>query len=114
MSHNYHPMCGCYSCGKQELAAEREDELCEQLRDDLMALPSYIADFDELAVDDEAAAKVATAVKDGDLAEVGRIFVTVLQRRADQDIEERADQQRIPKSEAAEQLINIHSPDDRR
>lgn len=108
MSHAYHSMCGCASCCRTERAMERDDEMREAYRDDLIACPDFIA---ELALENEEAERAAAAVKDADMAELGRVVTTALYRAADELIATRAEEFGITPGDAAQRMYVVYRSD---
>lgn len=108
--HSYHPMCGCAQCCETERARELDDEMRDQYQDDLIECSSFIA---ELALENEEAESIATAVRTNNLREIGMAFLNALYRAADEMIVTRADESGISPGEAAERLYKAHRPQSR-
>ena len=105
MSHNYHPHCGCYSCGLQEEASERDDELRVTYMGELVCCPDFIA---EVPMNPEECKAAAAAINAGDMAELGRIFLRAAEREADEHIVIKSEECGITPGEAAERLVRIY------
>lgn len=108
MAHNFHPHCGCYSCGLQEEAGERDDELRVTYLTALTACPDFIA---EVPMNGEECTAAAAAINTGDMAELGRIFLRAAEREASERIEIKSDECGITQGEAAERLVAIYRTD---
>lgn len=107
MSHAYHRHCGCYACGLQEEADERDDELRATYLPALTACPDFIA---EVPLNPEECIAAAKAVNDGDLLELGRLFLAAIEREASECIAVKAEECGITPGEAAERLYGIYMP----
>jgi len=107
MSHNYHPHCGCASCCEVEEAGERDDELRATYLPALTACPDFIA---EVPLNPEECIAAAKAVNDGDLLELGRVFLVAIEREASECIAVKAEECGITQGEAAERLYGIYRP----
>lgn len=107
MSHNYHPHCGCASCGEVEEAGERDDELRDSYLSDMTCCPDFIA---EVPLNPEECIAAAKAVNDGDLLELGRLFLAAIEREASECIAVKAEECGITPGEAAERLYGIYMP----
>ena len=107
MAHNFHPHCGCYSCGLQEEAGERDEELRVTYLTDLICCPDFIA---EVPLNREECIAAAKAVNDGDLTELGRLFLAAIEREASECIAVKAEECGITPGEAAERLYGIYRP----
>lgn len=107
--HSYHPMCGCAQCCESELAMERDDDMGNQYRDELIACPSFIA---ELALENEEAESIAIAVRTNDLHVIGIALIDALYRAADDMIVTRADESGTTPGEAAKHLYEAYRDDD--
>ncbi len=105
MAHNYHPHCGCYSCGLQEEAGERDDELRVTHLGELVCCPDFIA---EVPMNGEECAAAAAAINAGDMAELGRIFLRAAEREASEHIAIKAEECGITPGEATERLVAIY------
>lgn len=105
MSHNYHPHCGCYSCGLQEEARERDDDLRATYLYALTACPDFIA---EVPLNSEECTAAARAVKVGDMTDLGRLFLAAIEREASECIAVKAEECGITPGEAAERLYGIY------
>lgn len=105
--HNFHPHCGCYSCGLQEEAAERDDEMRATYMTALTACPDFIA---EVPLNSEECIAAARAVKVGDMADLGRLFLAAIEREASECIAVKAEECGITPGEAAERLYGIYMP----
>lgn len=90
MSHAYSPSCPCYRCGLQDQQDERNAENLERIIASLRTCPAIHA---EVALDERRAAATAAAAKDGDMAELGRIFMQQVNDYVTSIITERAAQQ---------------------
>lgn len=107
MSHNYHPHCGCASCDMQDEAAERDDGLRATYLPALSACPDFIAD---VPLNPEECIAAAKAVNDGDLLELGRLFLAAIEREASECIAVKAEECGITPGEAAQRLYGIYMP----
>lgn len=110
-AHAYHHMCGCAQCCRTERAAEMDDELRQALREDLIACPMFIGELALAPLDCE---RVSAAIRDRDMAELGRVYVAALEREADDAIERRADEDDMTPGEAAQRLYDIYRPEPER
>ena len=104
-AHNYHPHCGCASCGEVEEAGERDDELRDSYLTALTACPDFIA---EVPLNPEECTAAAKAINDGDLLELGRVFLAAIEREASECIAVKAEECGITPGEAAERLVRIY------
>ena len=105
MSHNYHPHCGCYSCGLQEEARESDDELRVTYMGELVCCPDFIAD---VPLNPEECIAAARAVNVGDMTDLGRLFLAAIEREASECIAVKAEECGITPGEAAERLVRIY------
>lgn len=105
MSHAYHPHCGCYSCGLQEEADERDDELRVTYLTALTGCPDFIS---EVPMNAEECTAAAAAINAGDMAELGRIFLRAAEREASEHIAIKSEECGITPGEAAERLVAIY------
>lgn len=106
-AHNYHPHCGCASCGEVEEAGERDDEQRDSYLSDLTCCPDFIS---EVPLNPEECIAAAKAVNDGDLLELGRLFLAAIEREASECIAVKAEECGITPGEAAERLYGIYMP----
>ena len=106
-AHNYHPHCGCASCGEVEEAGERDDELRVTYLTALTGCPDFIT---EVPLNPEECIAAAKAVNDGDLLELGRVFLAAIEREASECIAVKAGECGITPGEAAERLYGIYMP----
>lgn len=104
-SHGYHPHCGCSECSAHEEAIERDEELAESYKAELMLSPEFIG---EACPNDEEAIAIARALKAGDDSALATAFRAVLQREADQAVERRAEDAGCTNGEAAERLCKLY------
>lgn len=105
MAHNYHPHCGCASCGEVEEAGERDDELRATYLSALTACPDFIA---KVPLNPEECIAAARAVKVGDMTDLGRLFLAAIEREASECIAVKAEECGITPGEAAERLFAIY------
>lgn len=108
MAHKYHPHCGCASCGEVEEAGERDDELRVTYLTALTCCPDFIA---EVPPNGEECTAMAAAIKAGDMAELGRIYLRAIEREASECIEVKANECGCTQGEAAERLWKIYRPE---
>lgn len=108
MAHNYHPHCGCASCCEVEEAGERDDDLRATYLTALTTCPDFIA---EVPLNPEECIAAAKAVNDGDLLELGRVFLAAIEREASECIAVKAGECGITPGEAAERLYGIYKPE---
>lgn len=108
MAHNFHPHCGCASCDMQEEAGERDDELRVTYLTALTACPDFIA---EVPPNGEECTAMAAAIKAGDMAELGRIYLRAIEREASECIEVKANECGCTQGEAAERLWKTYRPE---
>lgn len=106
-SHAYDYMCGCAECCRTESARELDDATREAYCDDLVACPDFIA---ELALENEEAERVAAAMQDNDMKEVGLALISALYRAADDLVAARAKEFGITSGEAAERMYELYRP----
>lgn len=107
MSHAYHRHCGCYACGLHEEADERDDYLRAAYLSALTCCPDFIS---EVPLNPEECIAAAKAVNDGDLLELGRLFLAAIEREASECIAVKAEECGITPGEAAERLYGIYMP----
>lgn len=106
--HAYHRMCGCDACCQQEEADERDDETRADYLDSLTCCPDFIA---EVPPNGEECTAMAAAIKAGDMAELGRIYLRAIEREASECIEVKANECGCTQGEAAERLWKIYRPE---
>lgn len=87
-----------------QAAAQRDDE---QRADYLTCCPDFIA---EVVLNDEECTAAASAISDGDMSELGRIFLRAAEREASERIAVQADECGITPGEAAARLYGIYRP----
>lgn len=104
-AHNYHPHCGCVSCGEVEEAGERDAELRVTYLTALTGCPDFIS---EVPMNSEECAAAAAAITAGDVAELGRIFLRAAEREASEHIVIKSEECGITPGEAAERLVRIY------
>ena len=73
----------------------------------LTACPDFIA---EVPLNPEECLAAARAVNDGDLLELGRVFLAAIEREASECIAVKAEECGITPGEAAERLYSIYRP----
>lgn len=105
MAHNYHPHCGCASCGGVEEAGERDDELRATHLTALTCCPDFLG---EVPMNPEECTAAAAAINAGDMAELGRIFLRAAEREASEHIAIKSEECGITPGEAAERLVAIY------
>lgn len=71
----------------------------------LTACPDFIA---EVQLNPEECIAAAKAAKDGDLLELGRVFLAAIEREASECIAVKAEECGITHGEAAERLVRIY------
>lgn len=99
-AHAYHPQCcGCASCC--------DDNLRDSYLADLTACPDFIAG---VPLNPEECIAAAKAVNDGDLTELGRLFLAAIEREASECIAVKAEECGITPGEAAQRLYGIYQP----
>lgn len=108
MAHNYHPHCGCASCGEVEEAGERDDELRATYLTALTGCPDFIT---EVPLTPGECLAAARAVNVGDMADLGRLFLAAIEREASECIAVKAKECGITPGEAAERLYGIYKPE---
>lgn len=106
-AHNYHPHCGCASCGEVEEAGERDDDLRVTYLTALTGCPDFLS---EVPPNGEECAAMAAAINAGDMAELGRIYLRAAEREASECIAAKAEECGITPGEAAERLYSIYKP----
>lgn len=107
MAHTYHPHCGCYSCGLQEEAGERDEELRVMYLTALTACPDFLS---EVPPNGEECAAMAAAINTGDMAELGRIFLRAAEREASEHVAVMVENCGITAGEAALRLWERYRP----
>lgn len=110
-AHSYSHMCGCHACCVHEARMERDAALREEYRWALAECPDFIT---EQAIGDEFALAAVKAIKDGDDAELGRIYREAVMASADWHIDHRANSEKMTPGEAARQLFDIYRPNEGR
>lgn len=106
-AHNYHPHCGCVSCGEVEEAGERDAELRVTYLTALTGCPDFIS---EVPMNSEECAAAAAAITAGDMDRLGHIFLRAAEREASECIAVKAEECGITPGEAAERLYGIYKP----
>ena len=99
-AHAYHPQCcGCASCC--------DNNLRDSYMADLTACPDFIAG---VPLNREECIAAAKAVNDGDMTELGRLFIAAIEREASECIAVRAEECGITTGEAAKRIYGIYRP----
>ncbi len=93
---------------RAEEASERDDDAREDYRERLTQCPDFLGEVPMNAQECEAA---AAAIKAGDLAELGRVFLRAAEREADEHIAVKSDETGCTSGEAAERLWRIYRPE---
>lgn len=99
-AHTYNPHCGRASC--------RDNDLRTAYLANLTACPDFIA---EVPLNYEECFAAAKAVNDGDLTELGRLFLAAIEREASECIDVKAEECGITPGEAALRLYGIYKPE---
>ena len=105
-AHNYHPSCGCYSCGHAEEARESDEELANSYKDDLRKLPRLL---EEVVLSDEDNARAAAALAGDDAIEFARIWREARDWYVDEIVEAKAEEVGLGLAEAAERMLRVFS-----
>ena len=87
-------------------ADEAADEALTEAREQLVTLPTFIAD---LTLNGQEANKLAAAINGVDHAEVGRLLVDALYRQVDECLESTIKLQKLTSSDAAVWLVEVCS-----
>ena len=104
-AHNYDGRCGCSACCEYEDACERDEALRHEFHFELTCCPDFIS---EVPLNPEECIAAAKAVNDGDLLELGRLFLAAIEREASECIAVKAEECGITPGEAAERLVRIY------
>lgn len=100
---NYHPHCGCATCGRQELEDERADELAAPLHASGALLSEAMG---ELA--DEQLALMAGHLAQGNDAGAAEILRSVVADCIESEISDRMDESGCTRLEAVQRMLTVY------
>lgn len=103
LSHNYHPQCGCYSCGRQESADDRLDEAAKALHANASILSEAMGELTS-----EQLAAMAIHLGAGDDIEFAAVMRRAIQDYVTEQIEIRMDQSSYSRAEAVAQMLKVY------
>lgn len=99
-----------YEMTAEDLAAEsaeRDDEQRADYLTDLTRCPDFLS---EVPPNGEECMAMAAAINDGDMAELGRIYLRAAEREASEYITAKSEECGITAGEAAQRLYEIYRP----